>query len=70
MPSQLNVKILIRTDEGKQQEFTLSGVVKNPDIKLGAIAFEIEQAINQNTRLRAHAEIVAPPPFAEFKHDS
>lgn len=53
----LTMKILIRTDEGKQQEFTLSATILNPDIRVGAVAYEIEHAINTHTRFRAHANI-------------
>jgi len=57
MNRKLEIKILIRTDEGKQQQFTLSSVVENPDIELGAVAYALEQAINEHTRFRAHADI-------------
>jgi hypothetical protein len=54
----MELKILIRTDEGKQQQFTLRGVVLNPEIPLGSVAFYIEKAINDHTRYRAHTDIV------------
>lgn len=60
MNRKLEIKILIRTDEGKQQEFTLSSVVENPDIQLGAVAWAIETAINEHTKFRAHADIKEP----------
>ena len=49
--------ILIMTEEGKAQQFTVEGNVENPDIKLGSVVYEIEQAINTHTRYRAHSEI-------------
>jgi hypothetical protein len=49
--------ILIRTDEGKGQQFTVEGIVENPEIKLGSVVYEIERAINDHTRYRVHAEI-------------
>jgi hypothetical protein len=54
------ITILIRTDDGKTQQFTLEGNVENPDIRLGAVVYEIERAINEHTRYRAHAAIEEP----------
>lgn len=53
----MTLRILIRTPEGKQQEFTLAAVVKNPDIQLGSVAYNIERAINEHTSYRAHSSI-------------
>ena len=54
----LEVKILIRMEDGKQAEFTLKAKVENPDIPLPQVAVAIERAINEYTRFRAHADIV------------
>lgn len=54
----VELKILIRLADGKQQEFTLHGEILNPDIKIDQIVFDIERAINEQTRYRAHTNIV------------
>lgn len=58
MNRKVKFKILIRTDDGKSQEFTVEGNVENPDIMLGSVVYEIERAINEHTRYRVHAEII------------
>lgn len=53
----LKLRVLIRTSEGKQQEFTLEGEIKNPDINVERVAFDIEHTINHTTKYRCHATV-------------
>jgi hypothetical protein len=54
----LNLKIIIRLRDGKQQQFTISGSIQNPDIDIEIVSFDIERAINVNTEYRAHVELL------------
>lgn len=54
----LELKIVMRFNDGKQAQFTMRGDVPNSDIPLPAVAIAIEQAINNYTSFRAHADIV------------
>jgi len=52
------LKILIKLANGKQQEFTMTGLVHNTEINLGTVMFSIETAINNaNLNIRAHTDI-------------
>ena len=52
----LELKIILRFEDGKQAQFTMKGNVPNPDIPLPAVAIAIESAINTYTQFRAHAD--------------
>jgi hypothetical protein len=54
----VSFKVMITTPDKKQQEFTVSGVVQNPDIELAKIAFWMEYTLNEHLPyLRVHADI-------------
>lgn len=48
----------MRTFEGKQMQFTLSGEISNPEIPRAEVAHYIEMLINYDGKYRCHMEFL------------